>query len=243
VAGLAHCGIPSSGNFLFMDRANFARAPKAIRTAETAKETWEFRGLHNVFFIALVLFAVLKLPMWWRELVMTGAALGSWFATRKAIHDSNDFNFEPLKEVVWLFVGIFATMVPALQYLQAEPPPLPSAGAFYWATGLLSGMLDNAPTYLAFFATALGAQQMSMDNASDIALFVKNHTETLKAISLGAVLFGAMTYIGNGPNFMVKAIAEHSKVHTPTFVGYVIRFALPILLPVLFVVWLLLFAR
>jgi Na+/H+ antiporter NhaD/arsenite permease-like protein len=104
-------------------------------------------------------------------------------------------------------------------------------------------MLDNAPTYLAFFATALGAQQMSMDNASDIALFVKNHTETLKAISLGAVLFGAMTYIGNGPNFMVKAIAEHSKVHTPTFVGYVIRFALPILLPVLFVVWLLLFAR
>ena len=76
---------------------------------------------------------------------------------------------------------------------------------------------------------------------ADIALFVANHGETLRAISFGAVLFGAMTYIGNGPNFMVKAIAEHSKVHTPTFIGYVVRYALPFLLPVLFVVWLALF--
>lgn len=229
--------------FYFMDRANFQRAPKAIRAKETAKETWEFRGLHNVFFIALILFAVLKLPMWWRELLMLGATLGSWFATKREIHDANDFTFEPLKEVVWLFIGIFATMVPALQYLQASPPPLPSAGAFYWATGALSGLLDNAPTYLAFLATALGAQQLGLDSPSDVAIFAKTNVETLRAISLGAVLFGAMTYIGNGPNFMVKAIAEHSKVHMPTFIGYVTRFALPILLPVLAIVWLVLFAR
>jgi Na+/H+ antiporter NhaD/arsenite permease-like protein len=229
------------GIFFILDRANFLRAPKAVRDAETAKETWEFRGLHNVFFIALVLFAVLKLPMWWRELLMLAAALGSMFTTRKEIHAANDFNFAPLKEVVWLFIGIFATMVPALQYLQASPPPLAGPGSYYWATGVLSGMLDNAPTYLAFFATAMGANHLSLDSHADIALFVANHGETLRAISFGAVLFGAMTYIGNGPNFMVKAIAEHSKVHTPTFIGYVVRYALPFLLPVLFVVWLALF--
>ena len=229
------------GIFFLLDRANFLRAPKAVRDAETAKETWEFRGLHNVFFIALVLFAVLKLPMWWRELLMLAAALGSMFTTKKEIHEANDFNFAPLKEVVWLFIGIFATMVPALQYLQASPPPLAGPGSYYWATGILSGMLDNAPTYLAFFATAMGANQLSLDSHADIALFVANHGETLRAISFGAVLFGAMTYIGNGPNFMVKAIAEHSKVHTPTFIGYVVRYALPFLLPVLFVVWLALF--
>ncbi len=229
------------GIFFLLDRANFLRAPKAVRDAETAKETWEFRGLHNVFFIALVLFAVLKLPMWWRELLMLAAALGSMFTTKKEIHEANDFNFAPLKEVVWLFIGIFATMVPALQYLQASPPPLAGPGSYYWATGVLSAMLDNAPTYLAFFATAMGANQLSLDSHADIAVFVANHGETLRAISFGAVLFGAMTYIGNGPNFMVKAIAEHSKVHTPTFIGYVVRYALPFLLPVLFVVWLALF--
>ncbi len=229
--------------FFFMDRANFLRAPKAIRAMETAKETWEFRGLHNVFFIGLILFAVLQLPMWWRELAMLAAALGSWFSTKREIHKANDFNLHPLMEVVWLFIGIFATMVPALQYLQAQPPPLTSPGAFYWATGALSGLLDNAPTYLAFLATALGGQHLSLDSAADIAVFVKDHAATLRAISLGAVLFGAMTYIGNGPNFMVKAIAEHSKVKTPTFIGYVVRFALPILLPVLAAVWLVLFAR
>ncbi len=229
------------GIFYVLDRINFLRAPKAVREAETAKETWEFRGLHNVFFIALVLFAVLRLPMWWRELLMAVAAIGSMLTTKKEIHAANDFNFEPLKEVVWLFIGIFATMVPALHYLQAQPPPLTNAGSYYWATGLLSGMLDNAPTYLAFLATALGANQLSLDSQTDIATFVASHAETLRAISLGAVLFGAMTYIGNGPNFMVKAIAEHSKVHTPTFIGYIFRYALPFLLPVLVIVWLALF--
>ena len=229
--------------FYLTDRANFLRAPKAVRIKETARETWGFRGLHNVFFIGLILFAVLKLPMWWRELLMLVAAMGSWFSTKRDIHQANDFSFAPLKEVAWLFIGIFATMVPALQYLQASPPPLAGAGAFYWATGVLSSLLDNAPTYLAFLATALGAQQLALDSPSDVAIFAKTHVETLRGISLGAVLFGAMTYIGNGPNFMVKAIAEHSKVPMPTFVGYVVRFALPILLPVLAIVWLVLFWR
>ena len=229
--------------FFFFDRANFLRAPEKIRDLETTTETWEFRGLHNGIFIGVILFAVLLLPMGWREGTMVAAALGSWFATRREIHEANDFDLEPLKEVAWLFVGIFATMLPALQYLQAQPPPLASPGAFYWATGTLSGLLDNAPTYLAFLATAMGAQHLSLDSTADVALFVKNHGPTLEAISLASVLFGAMTYIGNGPNFMVKAISQHAKVRTPTFIGYIFRFAIPILLPILVIVWLVLVRR
>jgi len=229
--------------FFAFDRVNFLRAPREVREAETANEAWSFRGLHNVFFLAVILFAVLKLPYGWRELTMVAAAVCSWFTTHDDIHKANDFSFGPVKEVAWLFIGIFATMVPALGYLENNPPPLASDIAFYWATGALSGVLDNAPTYVAFLATALGQQQLALSQVSDVQAFAAGHAGTLEAISLGAVFFGAMTYIGNGPNFMVKAIAEHAKVHTPTFLGYVVRFSLPILLPFLALVGILFFSR
>ena len=174
---------------------------------------------------------------------MVVAALGSLWTTPRDVHRANEFNYEPLKEVAWLFVGIFATMVPALHYLQLNPPPLRNDHAFYWATGALSGVLDNAPTYLAFLATALGRNQMSIDSQADVLRFASEYPGTLEAISLGAVFFGAMTYIGNGPNFMVKAICEHSKVATPGFVDYFVRYALPILLPFLAVVGILFFSK
>jgi Na+/H+ antiporter NhaD/arsenite permease-like protein len=229
--------------FYVLDRANFLRAPREVREMETAHETWSFRGLRNTAFIAVILSAVLWLPIWWREGAMLAAALGSWFATPRGIHEANEFNFGPLREVAWLFIGIFATMVPALSYLQGNPPPLASDHAFYWATGALSGVLDNAPTYLAFLATALGQQQLSLDSPAHVIAFASANAGRLEAISLGSVFFGAMTYIGNGPNFMVKAIAEHSKVRVPTFIGYMTRFALPMLLPLLAVVGVLLFSR
>ena len=229
--------------FAVFDRANFLRAPKKVRDAETAHETWTFRGMHNLAFLAVILFAVLMLPLGWREFAMAAAALGSWFTTKRDIHEANDFAWEPVKEVAWLFIGIFITMTPALHYLQANPPPLVSAHAYYWATGALSAALDNAPTYLAFLATALGQQHLAMENVADIHTFASSHAGTLEAISLGAVFFGAMTYIGNGPNFMVKAIAEHAKVKTPSFLGYVVRFALPILLPFLALIGILFFSR
>jgi Na+/H+ antiporter NhaD/arsenite permease-like protein len=229
--------------FAFFDRANFLRAPREIRESETAHESWSFRGLHNLLFLALILFAVLRLPLGWREATMAAAALGSWFMTQRDIHGANDFAWEPVKEVAWLFIGIFITMGPALGYLQTSPPPLASAHAYYWATGVLSAALDNAPTYLAFLATALGQQHLAMENVADIQVFATSHGGMLSAISLGAVFFGAMTYIGNGPNFMVKAIAEHSKVSTPSFLGYAVRFALPILLPFLALIGILFFSR
>jgi Na+/H+ antiporter NhaD/arsenite permease-like protein len=147
----------------------------------------------------------------------------------------NHFNLHPIKEVAWLFFGIFGTMIPALDYLQLHSDTLgvETPLQFYAFTGVLSAVLDNAPTYLTFLAAALGQQGLNLGESADVATFAASHTAILVAISLGAVFFGAATYIGNGPNFMVKAIAEQAKVETPSFFGYVIRFSLPFLLPIL----------
>ena len=104
-------------------------------------------------------------------------------------------------------------------------------------------MLDNAPTYLSFLAAAMGRRHFSLNSEEDVQGFLQNHPHELLAVSLGAVFFGAVTYIGNGPNFMVKSIAEHAKVSTPSFFAYLFKYALPILLPVFALVSLLFFSR
>lgn len=175
---------------------------------------------------------------------MVAAAAGAWLATPRKIHEKNQFNFHPVKEVAWLFFGIFGTMIPALDYLQLHSDTL-GAGVplqFFAATGVLSAVLDNAPTYLTFLATALGQKGMYLGHPADVAAFAAAHPQFLAAISLGAVFFGAATYIGNGPNFMVKSIAEHAGARTPSFFGYVFRFSLPILVPVLAIAGRLFFA-
>jgi Na+/H+ antiporter NhaD/arsenite permease-like protein len=206
-----------------------------------------FQGLGNVVFLGMVLGAVF-LPKSVQEmkiagllsvpaLVMILAAVGSYFTTKKAIHEANDFNFGPVKEVGYLFVGIFLTMIPALQLLQSGTlVKIESPMQYYFSTGALSAFLDNAPTYLSFLAAAMGAQGLSVDSVADVLKFTMEQGVYVIAISLGAVFFGAGSYIGNGPNFMVKAIADKSKVHTPSFLGYIFRFSLPILVPILVVV-------
>jgi Na+/H+ antiporter NhaD/arsenite permease-like protein len=168
---------------------------------------------------------------------MIVAALGSYFTTRKPIHEANDFSFVPLKEVTFLFLGIFATMVPALDWLEMNSRKLgiETVGQFYWGTGSLSAVLDNAPTYLCFLSAAVGL--FADRNVADAAGLITTNNHYLVAISVASVFFGACTYIGNGPNFMVKSIADHAKAHTPSFFGYVFRYVLPILLPVYAVVW------
>jgi len=220
--------------FYMIDRRNFHKTPKPLQEFADLPEKWSFSGVHNILFLILVLIAVF-LPPGWREGGLAAAALCSWFLTSRHIHKSNGFSFGPLKEVAWLFLGIFVTMIPALEFLQLHGKAISpsSAMGYYWATGLLSGILDNAPTYLAFLATAFGTNGLLLDNPAHMTQFIKEHSTILTGISLGAVFFGAMSYIGNGPNFMVKAISEHMGVKTPTFFGYVFRFALPILLPIL----------
>jgi Na+/H+ antiporter NhaD/arsenite permease-like protein len=229
------------GMFYVVDKMNFARAPLAVREKETATGTWQFEGLSNLFFLAVILGAVfVNQPTFLREIVMTAAAAGSYFTTKKSVHAANQFDFHPIQEVAILFAGIFSTMMPALEWLNENAPRLlganPEPGIFFWGTGVLSSALDNAPTYLGFLSALFGVA-----GTEDIhELLGGQHLEIL-AISVGAVFFGAATYIGNGPNFMVRAIAEQQKVSTPTFFGFIFRFALPFLLPVLITIWLLFF--
>jgi Na+/H+ antiporter NhaD/arsenite permease-like protein len=233
--------------FYMFDAINFKRAPRDVREAVTAHEEWHFGGLLNLLWLGVVLGAVL-LPTKLQEIVLGGvlslpaiimivAAVISYFSTRPEIHEANDFSFGPVKEVGFLFIGIFLTMIPALQILEhGGVAGVSSPLSYYFATGSLSAFLDNAPTYLAFLASAMGQQGMSVDNAEDVLAFSRQHGSHLLAVSLGAVFFGAGSYIGNGPNFMVKAIADRSKVHTPGFIGYMAKFSIPVLLPILIIV-------
>jgi len=277
--------------FYVVDSLNYRRAPKGIR-AEMAEppDQWRFEGLSNVFFLGVILVAVfIRTPPLLREGLMVAAAVGSYFMTGRQIHEANRFTFHPIQEVAILFAGIFATMIPALDWLQLNSGQVgvTSPGFFYWSSGVLSSMLDNAPTYLSFLSAIFGAvidpqvvgqvQHLVQTHGADIANVTGPHADQIAhtlaalksyyaselttgtvsvehievaflvgnsqfnnyilAISVGAVFFGASTYIGNGPNFMVKAIADHQKVHTPGFLGYVFKYTVPFLLPVLILVW------
>jgi Na+/H+ antiporter NhaD/arsenite permease-like protein len=277
--------------FLVIDYRNYTRAPERVRE-EVAQppDEWRFQGMANLVFLAVILFAVfISEPPLLRETVMLGAAIASYFTTGDTVHEANHFNFHPIKEVAVLFLGIFATMMPALDWLQINAASLgqPSAGFFYFASGTLSSVLDNVPTYLSFLSMMFGSfinqetvaqvQHLIQNGGVDVKqmtepvrltfealqkyepLHLANKTvdtdhiqiayllgnlklnALIVALSVGAVFFGANTYIGNGPNFMVKSIADHQKVHTPGFIGYVLRFTLPVMVPMLVLVWWLFF--
>ncbi|MSU33889.1 MAG: sodium:proton antiporter [Pedosphaera sp.] len=283
--------------FFVVDTVNFRRAPAPVQAAHTRGGDWfQFDGSANGLLLAVILAAVLfaNHPPFLREGLMLGAAAISYFLTPKRIHEINAFNWHPIEEVAILFIGIFATMMPALQILGAAASDLghPAPAVFFWGSGILSSVLDNAPTYLCFLQAILGActdpdtisqvRHLVENGGADLATFVhgpnaegirqtlatlqKFHPDQLAArtisdealkiaflvgnaqfnhfimaVSTGAVFFGANTYIGNGPNFMVKSMADHQGVHTPTFLGYVARFSFPFMLPTLGVVWFLFF--
>jgi len=223
--------------FYIVDRINFSRAPKEVREKETAHEKWTFTGMGNLFFLTVIIGAVfISRPPFLREALMIVAAVGSYLTTKKSVHESNQFSFNPIKEVAILFIGIFATMMPTLDWLAHNASTLlganPAPGVFYFGSGALSSVLDNAPTYLSFLSALFGTS-----GTTDIHTLLALHPHFIIAISIGSVFFGANTYIGNGPNFMVKAIADHQKVHTPTFLDYVWKFTLPFMLPMLLIVW------
>jgi Na+/H+ antiporter NhaD/arsenite permease-like protein len=313
--------------FLVMDYAAHRQEARAPHDPDDLGPAVSLYGGGNLLLVLAVLAGILlheRFNGWWaglhvahlehlplRELIMTGAVVAALGTTPRRIHVENVFNFAPIREVALLFVGIFATMVPALNYLayHARDPvferALHTPGQYYFVAGALSSVLDNAPTYVTFLETELA--KLDKDDAEfireivktpgkkfptkkDVADFTARFPERFKApadredfenemtavcdtlnfyhgervatgnlseeqirigmllgneklnwyvvaISLGAVFFGAMTFIGNGPNFMVKSIAEHAGVKCPSFFGYVLYFALPVLLPALVVVW------
>ena len=184
--------------------------------------------------LLLVVIGAVFLPTPWRETAMAGAAVVSVWKTPAKVREQNEFTWHPIEEVAILFAGIFATMIPALLILKARGGELGvvSPAHFFWVTGVLSSFLDNAPTYLTFFSLAQGL------GGADAVAGVS--APLLQAIGAGAVFMGANSYIGNAPNFMVKAIAEGAGVRMPSFLGYM-AWSSGILLPVFFLLTLIFF--
>jgi Na+/H+ antiporter NhaD/arsenite permease-like protein len=182
-------------------------------------------GKESLAMLGGVLAAVAFLGAPWRELVIVLLSVASYARTDPELRKANRFSFHPILEVAALFAGIFVTMLPALHILQERGAELGvrEPWQFFWATGALSSFLDNAPTYLTFLALARG-----LHLPADV---VGVPNELLVAISLGAVFMGANTYIGNGPNFMVRAIAEERGVKMPSFGGYML-YSGAVLIPV-----------
>jgi Na+/H+ antiporter NhaD/arsenite permease-like protein len=185
-------------------------------------------GRQNFVFLGGVIGAIF-LPTPWREVAMVLMGLLSYQLTRPEIHAENGFGFHPIMEVATLFIGIFMTMMPALLILEVRGSHLGlhAPWHFFWVTGALSSFLDNAPTYLTFLSAARGLG-LPPEVAGVPAKF-------LAAVSLGAVFMGANSYIGNGPNFMVRSIAERQGVRMPSFLGYMLYAGL-VLIPVFLVV-------
>ena len=250
--------------FYIFDKRNTDEDPDEVPDY-TNKTT--ILGARNFFWLAVIIGSVFLDPnviegvpaihyhgqkfSFLREIIMFSVGFFSFrFADKRAIK-GNEFNFEPIREVAFIFVGIFGTMMPALalvsEFAQSETGvALISPNTLYWGTGFLSGFLDNAPTYLNFLAAALASQGGDINVIADVQNYanggVYDHSIiNLIAIAVGAVFFGAMTYIGNGPNFMVKSIAEQTGIHMPSFFGYILRYSIPILLPIFFVIWILFF--
>ena len=173
-----------------------------------------------------------------REIVLVAIIFLSLYTTKKQVREANHYSWAPIIEVAVLFVGIFATMTPALIYLNANAADLglTKPWQFYYSAGTLSSFLDNAPTAVAFHSVATG-----LPMAEGVPMVAGVQEVLLKAIATASVFFGAMTYIGNGPNFMVKAIAEESGLRMPSFFGYMFKFSLVVLLPLYIIIQLIFF--
>ena len=215
--------------------------PGALAEDVQSDRKVEIEGSHNFLCLLGVMIAAiasgqLGWPRGTQELIMLAMAVISWFSTSRKIHRLNHFHFHPILEVAAIFAGIFVTMIPTLAILQDRAPSLnlQEPWQYFWLTGILSSFLDNAPTYLAFGALASGVVGGSVENLSTL-LDSPLGTSLLRAISCGAVFMGANTYIGNGPNFMIKSIAEHRGVKMPSFGGYML-YSGAILIPIFILV-------
>ena len=227
------------GIFFVADTIARSRRP----TAETPATPFHCYGKWNFGALLVLLLILIFVPDGVREPLMLMVAMVSYFFTRQRVFEANEFSWRPLIEVAWIFLGIFGTMIPVLDYVEfhASDFHLVSDARFYWSTGLLSGALDNAPTYVTFLTAGLSLDHLDINRLPDVAEFASGHGSRLAAISVAATFFGGLTYIGNSPNLLIRAIAESRHVPTPGFLTYIIRYALPILIPVLGLVGLIFF--
>jgi Na+/H+ antiporter NhaD/arsenite permease-like protein len=255
--------IPLLGIFFLVD-SFFYR--KETPPEQLESEPFKLEGLHNLIFLGGIVGAVLMSGLWkigkfdlfgielklefvLRDVIMICMGILSLRTTNEDIHKGNEFTWFPIKEVAYLFAGIFMTIIPALLILKAGEhgamggmmKTLESSAHYFWVTGGLSSFLDNAPTYLTFFNTILGKFYAGVPEAEAVGLLIAENQKYLLAISTAAVFMGAVTYIGNAPNFMVKSIAEEAGVNMPSFFGYMLKYSLLILIPLFVIVTLVFF--
>lgn len=232
-----------------------AHSPAEEAALETplSPEAFGLDGLHNFVGLGAIVAVIFcsgnglgnggeSWPFGIQEGLMLGVTALCYAMTNTSIREKNRFGFGPIIEVAVLFAGIFATMIPALAILNVKGKSLgiESPAQFFWASGILSSFLDNAPTYLTFAVTACGIHGVNTEEGRYLAEFLKlpaasGAIQILAAVSCGSVFMGANTYIGNGPNFMVKAIAEENNVRMPGFFGYM-AYSGAILIPIFIVV-------
>jgi Na+/H+ antiporter NhaD/arsenite permease-like protein len=240
--------------YYFLDRRFYLNERK--QNIPLQKEPFHIQGLYNLFLnfliIAVLLFSGkanlpkvnffgidLSLNSLIRDLLLLGILAISHLITPYEIKANNEFSWYPIKEVIIIFFGLFITMIPAVQILLygekgAFGPLIQGMDKpyhYFYGTGVFSAFLDNAPTYLTFLSALLGKFYQGLPEGAALSLLIKEHPKYLLAISCGAVFWGAMTYIGNAPNFMVKSIAEERGIPMPSFFGYVFKYSLPILFP------------
>ena len=243
--------------FYFLDSYYYKKEQDNIEQKDEGAHELGLKGSFNLLLLLGVIGGVLLSGFWrpqisfevfhihlelqnlFRDILLLSLAYTSWVMTPKSIRDANEYTWFPILEVAKLFAGIFVTIIPAIAILKAGTKGAlalivssvsnngePINIMYFWATGILSSFLDNAPTYLVFFNTAGGNPVTLMGDMSN----------TLLAISAGAVFMGANTYIGNAPNFMVKSISESSGIEMPSFFGFFIKWSLPILFPLFIII-------
>jgi Na+/H+ antiporter NhaD/arsenite permease-like protein len=241
----------------FMVDTYYYRKEEKPQEVEEAPEPLKVEGLQNFIFLAGIVLAVLQSGLWHgREFNVLGVhvavqnllrdgliilmGLLSLKFTATKTREDNEFTWFPIKEVAFLFAGIFMTIIPALAILKAGVEgslgwlieSVKTPAHYFWVTGILSSFLDNAPTYLTFFNTALGNFFAGVPESTAVARLIAEQEIYLEAIATGAVFMGANTYIGNAPNFMVRSIAEESGIPMPSFFGYLLKYAMVILVPI-----------
>ena len=242
--------------YVALDTYHYRKEKAWEKAPKGEKVPLKLEGVHNFLLLAGVVGAVLMsgtvnwgevntlgvhraVQDWARDGILIGIGVVSLLTTKVVVREDNNFTWFPIIEVAYLFIGIFITMIPCLLILKAG-----SQGAFaflinavnrpvhyFWATGTLSAFLDNAPTYLTFFRTALGSFFPGMGEPESVPLLMTQKAIYLMAVSAGAVFFGACSYIGNAPNFMVRSIAEEAGTKMPSFFGYILKYALVFLIP------------
>jgi len=247
--------------YFLVDTYYYRKEGIAAPEQDGIKEPLKLDGAHNFIFLAGVVGSVLMSGMvewgevntlgvhravqdWVRDGLLILMGILSLVTTRIAIRQDNEFTWFPIIEVAYLFIGIFITMIPCLLILKAGPHGalaflingVTEPKHYFWVTGSLSSFLDNAPTYLTFFNTALGSFYAGMTEPQAVPLLMGENAIYLKAISAGAVFFGACSYIGNAPNFMVRSISEEAGTPMPSFFGYIVKYSLIFLIPCFVVV-------